>query len=161
MYECMNKCIKCNFYVKFVSHVREHGRRLAENKDLLSSQPVTPTERPHSERPPTKEPPSERPPSDRPLAGSALFRTVEGYSSARVDSSGKCRSGSNSKFHLDAAFIRRVMDFERSSPNLSASSSGETSAPTARTKEPSQIFQPKSLTRRLPIVDNGCDRTHA
>ena len=155
-------------YVKFVFHVREHGRRLAENKDLLSSLPATPTERPPSERPPTtKEPPSERPPtkeppSERPLlerppeTGSALFRTVEGYSAARVDSSGKCRSGSNSKFHLDAAFIRRVMDFERSSPNLSASSSGETSAPTARTKEPSQIFQPKSLTRRLvPTVDNG------
>jgi hypothetical protein len=159
------------FYVKIVFHVREHGRRLAENKDLLSSQPVTPTERPtsdrpHSERPPTERPPTERPPtkeppSERPLSerppetGSALFRTVEGYSAARDDSGGKCRSGSNSKFHLDAAFIRRVMDFERSSPNLSASSSGETSAPTARTKESSRIFQPKSLTRRLPTVNNG------
>jgi hypothetical protein len=153
------------FYVKFVFLVREHGRRLAENKDLLSSQPVTPTERPPTERPPserpTKEPPSEGPLSDRPPAGSALFRTVEGFSTARVDSSGKCRSGSNSKFHLDAAFIRRVMDFERSSPNLSASSSSavsETLAPTARTKEPSQIFQPKSLTRRLlPTVNDGQD----
>jgi hypothetical protein len=149
------------FYVKFVFLVREHGRRLAENKDLLSSQPVTPTERPPSERPPTKEPPTKEPPSERPLlerppeTGSALFRTVEGYSAARVDSSGKCRSGSNSKFHLDAAFIRRVMDFERSSPNLSASSSGETSAPTVRTKEPSRIFQPKSLSRRLPTVNDG------
>jgi hypothetical protein len=146
--------------MQFISHVREHGRRLAENKDLLSSQPVTPTERPTSERPPTKTPPTKEPPSERPLlerppeTGSALFRTVEGYSAARVDSGGKCRSGSNSKFHLDAAFIRRVMDFERSSPNLSVSSSGETSAPTARTKEPSQIFQPKSLTRRLPTVNN-------
>jgi hypothetical protein len=160
---------KMQIHVKFVFHVREQGRRLAENKDLLSSQPVTPTERPPSERPPkeppTKRPPSERPPtkkqpSERPLSerpletGSALFRTVEGYSAARVDSSGKCRSSSNSKFHLDAAFIRRVMDFERSSPNLSASSSGETSAPTTRTKEPSQIFQPKSLTRRLPTVND-------
>jgi hypothetical protein len=127
---------------------------------------VTPTERPPSERPPTKEPPTKRPPtkeppserllSERPPpAGSALFRTVEGYSAARVDTNGKCRSSSNSKFHLDAAFIRRVMDFERSSPNLSASSSGETSAPPARTKEPSQIFQPKTLTRRLPTVNNG------
>ncbi len=120
-----------------------------------------PTERPPTERPPTKEPPSERPLSVRPPAGSALFRTVEGFSTARVDSSGKCRtgSGSNSKFHLDAAFIRRVMDFERYSPNLSASSSSavsETLAPTARTKEPSQIFQPNSLTRRLlPTVNNG------
>ncbi len=156
------------FYVKFVFHVREHGRRLAENKDLLSSLPVTPTERPpsdrpHSERPPTKEPPSERPLSERPPeTGSALFRTVEGFSAARVDSSGKCRSGSNNKFHLDAAFIRRVMDFERSSSNLSASSSsatGETSAPPNRTKEPSRIFQPKSLTHRLPpTVNNGQEK---
>jgi len=148
---------KMQIHVKFVFHVREHGRRLAENKDLLSSQPVTPTERPPSERPPTKKQPSERPLSERPLeTGSALFRTVEGYSAARVDSSGKCRSSSNSKFHLDAAFIRRVMDFERSSPNLSASSSGETSAPPVRTKEPSQIFQPNSLTRRLlPTVNDG------
>jgi hypothetical protein len=170
MIERNEKMYKMQFCLTFVFHVREHGRRLAENKDLLSSQPVTPTERPtsdrpHSERPPTERPTSERPPTNEPPSerppetGSALFRTVEGYSAARVDSSGKCRSGSNSKFHLDAAFIRRVMDFERSSPNLSASLSsaiGETSAPTVRTKEPSRIFQPKSLTRRrLPTVNNG------
>lgn len=94
---------------------REHGRRLAEQKDLLS-QPVTPTEPPLS---------------------SVLFRTVED-SAAASSAAGKCRSnaGGGSKFHLDAAFIRRVMDFERSSPLLSPRSSASASSGLSGTSLP-------------------------
>jgi hypothetical protein len=88
---------------------REYGRRLEAKKELVS-QPASPT-------------------TDLTKV-STLFNTVEGPADT-----GKYRSSSNNannnKFQLDAAFIRRVMGFERCSPLLSSHSSD-----TSREKSP-------------------------
>ncbi len=91
------------------SYNREYGRRLEEQKDLLSLPPSPP----------------------------ALFHTLQTDS---ADAAGKCRSGTGGpaeKFHLDAAFIRRVMNFERSSPLLSSSSSSCTATSAASSRQES------------------------
>jgi hypothetical protein len=111
---------------------REYGRRLEAQKELVS-QPASPTDLPKV---------------------STLFDTVECHADT-----GKYRSSNNnSKFHLDAAFIRRVMSFERCSPLLSSNSSdmseekaGKTTDGAARRREESTTD--KSGSSQQDVVD--------